>query len=126
MPNVSSLLLLLLITLVPSEAHASEITKEPPYCDVSYRITKFGRVKNIRIVDCAPEKTKKRYRKWTKEIVPSFRFDPKTINGVKVESKNERARIIYDSQYENGFMIKIYLPENVSSETTVIEGANEN
>ena len=112
--------------LLPSGFQASEVEEDYPYCDVSYRINKFGRVKNIRVTGCAPEKTRKKYRKWTKEIVPGFRFDPKTINGIKVESKNERARIIYDSQFENGFLIKIYPPKNLIAEPMVIEQANEN
>ncbi len=126
MSNSLILLSLLFIKLIFSEVHAAEISEEAQYCDVTYRVTKFGRVKNIEVVDCVPEKTKKKYSKWTKEIVSSFRFDPKTINGVKVESKNERARIIYDSQYRSGYMIKIYPSDDVLSEPAVIESTNEN
>ena len=126
MSNFLILLSLLLIQLTCSEVYAFETTENSSYCDVTYRITKFGRVKNIKVIDCVPEKTKKKYRKWTKKIVSNFVFDPKEINGVKVETKNQRARLIYDSQYKSGFMIKIFQSESLLSETVPNESVNEN
>jgi cephalosporin hydroxylase len=114
--------------IVPSCAVAIETDTDAVnsnYCDVEYTITKYGKAKDVQIVSCSSEQVNRRYRAKTMRFVRRFRYEPKTINGLAVESKEMKVRVIIDAKHIKNFQI-VFFPSSNSSSKTNADTLNEN
>ena len=82
-----------------------------PYCDASYRVSKYGQTRDIEIQNCVPEDIFPKYKSRTKRFVAGLEYDPKTVDGEAVDSLGMKVRVVFEDKYYKGIKT-VTFPEN--------------
>lgn len=77
---------------------AAETEQSLPYCDLEYRITAHGTVRDVKILACEPENLFPKYRTRSKRLIGKLSFEPKTVDGRAVETKEAKVRVIFQEK----------------------------
>ena len=104
----SRLLRLVALFFTFAATHAVEGGEAASYCDLEYRITQKGLVRNVKVISCSPAEIHSKYRSRSIGLIKRLHYSPKTIDGKAVETTNARVRIVYHDKYYQGVKTMLF------------------